>query len=203
MSAEKKHSSTAASKQQRTAAETPEQGAVEAGTAQQEPTGEETREVTTDQEVAELKNELDKAKAQAAENFEGWQRERADFLNYKKRIERDQAQSMQSITGNVIKRYLVVLDDLDRALKNRPKNGDDAAWAEGIELIYRKLQSILEGEGVQPIPAENAQFDPNLHEAITHEDSPDHDSGQVIEVLQQGYLLGDRVLRPARVRVAR
>lgn len=154
-------------------------------------------------EFEELQQELEKARTQSTENFEGWQRERADFLNYKKRIERDQAQMQQNITGSIIKKYLPVVDDLERALKNGPTQGDTAAWSDGIELIYRKLQSILESEGLQTIQAEGEMFDPNRHEAITHEESPDHKSGQVIEVIQQGYTLGDRVLRPALVRVAR
>lgn len=156
-------------------------------------------------DVSALQNELDDARAKAAENFEGWQRERADFMNYKKRVERDQAQSLQNITGSIVKKYLVVLDDMERALKHAPETGgeDVLAWVGGVELIYRKLQNILESEGVQRIEAEGQPFDPTLHEAISHEDSPDHDSGQVIEVLQQGYTLGDRVLRPALVRVAR
>ncbi len=147
--------------------------------------------------------ELEKVRNEAKEYFEGWQRERADFANYKKRIERDQVQLSQNLNGNIIKKYLVVVDDMERALKNRPVDPEGAKWAEGIELIYRKLVTILENENVKRIPAESAEFDPNIHEAISHEDSPDHKSGQVIEVLQQGYMIGDRVLRPALVRVAK
>ncbi len=137
------------------------------------------------------------------EYLEGWRRERSDFSNYKRRIEREQASLTQNITGEILKKYLLILDDLSRAMKMRPKDGEGASWADGIELIYRKLQSILDAEGIQRIPAEQEKFDPNRHEAITVEDSPDHESGQIIEVLQDGYTLGDRVLRPARVRVAR
>lgn len=157
----------------------------------------------TGEKAEELKIELEKANQQAAENFEGWQRERADFLNYKKRIERDRVSTEQAITSDIVKNFLVILDDLERALKARPASGEGAAWAEGIELIYRKLQTQLEAKGVTRIPAESQEFDPNLHEAITHEDNPDFESGQIIEVIEQGYLLGDRVVRPARVRVAR
>jgi molecular chaperone GrpE len=151
----------------------------------------------------QLTAELEKTRLECKEYFEGWQRERADFANYKKRIERDQVQMSQLLNGTIIKKYLVVLDDLDRALKNRPADAEGAKWAEGIDLIYRKLQTILENENVKRIPAEAELFDPNIHEAISHEDSPDHESGQVIEVLQQGYMIGDRVLRPALVRVAK
>jgi molecular chaperone GrpE len=151
----------------------------------------------------DISSELEKIRNESKEYFEGWQRERADFANYKKRIERDQMQMAQSYNGSIIKKYLVVVDDLERALKNRPTEPEGAQWAEGIDLIYRKLQTILENENVKRIPAEAIEFDPNIHEAISHEDSPDHESGQVIEVLQQGYMLGDRVLRPALVRVAK
>jgi molecular chaperone GrpE len=153
--------------------------------------------------VSLLQNELAATQTKANEYLEGWQRARADFTNYKKRVEREQSQIYQNAAGSILKRYLGIIDDLERALKSRPQNGDGAAWAEGIELIYRKLLSILESEGIQPMEAEGKLFDPNLHEAIMSEDSDTHESGQIIEVLQQGYTLGDKVLRPAMVRVAR
>ncbi len=170
------------------------------------PDGEVNNAVSGSEEIQSLESlsaELEKSRCQSKEYFEGWQRERADFTNYKKRIERDQVLLSQSLNGTIIKKYLVVMDDLERALKNRPVEPEGAKWAEGIDLIYRKLQTILENENVQRIPADAAEFDPNIHEAISHEDSPDHESGQVIEVLQQGYMIGDRVLRPALVRVAK
>jgi molecular chaperone GrpE len=154
-------------------------------------------------EIAELQAELSQSRAKADEYLDGWQRSRAEFANYKKRVDRDQLLVTQNAAGRIIKRYLEVLDDLERALKNRPQEGEGASWANGIELVYRKFKSILESEGITPIEAEGQFFDPNLHEAITSEDSEEHESGQIIEVLQQGYLLGDRVLRPAMVRVAR
>ena len=152
--------------------------------------------------MADLQQSLVDCQAKADEYLDGWQRPRADFANYKKRIEREQAQVYQKAAGSIFKRHLEVLDDLERALKNRPQEGDGAIWAEGIELVYRKLTNILENEGVKVMQAEGQNFDPNLHEAISSEDSPQHESGQIIEVLQKGYLLGDRVLRPALVRVA-
>ena len=154
-------------------------------------------------EYNQLAEDLDRAMTQAKEYFEGWQRERADFANYKRRVDRDQQTLAQNITGEILKKYLPVLDDLERAIKARPTEGPAATWSNGIELIMRKLQNILEAEGVRRIPAENEEFNPNRHEAISYEDSPDHESGQIIEVVQQGYTLGDRILRPALVRVAR
>ena len=153
--------------------------------------------------VSELHSELAATQAKANEYLDGWQRARADFTNYKKRVEREQAQTYQNAAASILKRYLGIIDDLERALKSRPKDGEGAAWAEGIDLIYRKLLSILESEGIQLMEAEGKPFDPNLHEAIMSEVSDQHESGQIIEVLQQGYTLGDRVLRPAMVRVAR
>ena len=155
------------------------------------------------QELDELRDELARTRAQADEYLEGWQRARAEFSNYKKRVEREQALVYQTAAGSVIKRFLGVLDDLERVLKNCPKTGDGAVWGEGIELVYRKLVSILESEGVKPMEIAGQMFDPNLHEAIILEDSDQHESGQIIEALQQGYLLGEKVLRPARVRVAK
>jgi len=146
-----------------------------------------------------LQTQLEEALAQAAEFKDGWQRAVADFQNYRRRVEREQADTYQSAAGNVIKRYLPVLDDLERALTARPA---DLAWADGIELIYRKLQSTLGAEGVKRIETEGQLFDPNFHEAISHEPSDDHQSGQIIGVIQQGYMLGERIIRPALVRVA-
>lgn len=154
-------------------------------------------------EFSELQKKIEQAEQKSRENLEGWQRERADFNNFRRRIERENTQMQQNLTGQVLKKYLVVVDDLARALKARPTQGEGAAWSEGVELIFRKMNMILDAEGVKPIPSESCPFDPSLHEAISHEDSPDHESGQIIEVVQQGYFIGERVLRPALVRVAR
>lgn len=149
-----------------------------------------------------LQNELNETKAKVDEYLDGWQRTLAEFANYKKRVEREQEQAYQNSVGNVVKRYLPIVDDLERALNNRPANNDDAAWLAGIELIYRKMLATLETDGIKVMETEGQLFDPNLHEAIATVPSDDHESGQIIEVLQKGYLLGDRVLRPALVRVA-
>lgn len=150
-----------------------------------------------------LRHELDQAKEQAQEYLEGWQRARAEFANYKKRVTRDQEEARMRIAGETLTKYLGVIDDLERALKEPPPDGEAAAWAEGIELIYRKMYGVLETEGVEIIDAEGEHFDPALHEAISHDESEDHEEGEVIEVVQPGYRMGDRVLRPAMVRVAK
>lgn len=137
------------------------------------------------------------------EYLDGWQRARADFVNYKKRIEREQREAYRRAAGDILTRYLGIVDDLERALKDRPTEGDPGNWADGVELIYRKLRSVLEAEGVESIDALGQPFDPNLHEAISHEDSDEQPAGYVIDVVQQGYRMGDQVLRPALVRVAK
>jgi molecular chaperone GrpE len=150
----------------------------------------------------ELRKAYDDVKKQLDETTDGWQRERADFSNYKKRIDRDREMQRGLITGDICKKFLVIVDDLERAMKNRPTEGDGAAWADGVDLVMRKMMGILEMENIIRIPAESELFDPNRHEAVSSEPSEDHDSGEIIEVLQQGYMIGDRVLRPALVRVA-
>ncbi len=162
----------------------------------------ENQEEAQPDEMDELKNALQEATQKSAEYLEGWQRARAEFLNYKKRVERERQQRVQDAVSSIALKILPVVDDLERALKNRPTEGDAVEWAAGIELIYKKLQSILAAEGVTPMQAEGEMFDPNLHEAIAQMPSDGYESGQIIEVVQQGYMIGDRVLRPALVRVA-
>jgi molecular chaperone GrpE len=152
-----------------------------------------------DAERDALKAQLAEAESKASEYKDGWTRSQAEFQNYKKRIERDNALIYANMKGDIIKKVLPALDDLERALQNRPA---DDAWAGGIELIARKLQNILESEGVKRIEAKGTAFDPNFHEAITHEPSEEVESGHVIDVVQNGYMLGERVIRPALVRVA-
>jgi molecular chaperone GrpE len=149
--------------------------------------------------AADLEQQLTEAQQQAAEYKDGWQRALADFQNYKRRADAERSETYRIAAGDIIKRYLPILDDLERALAARPA---DLAWAEGIDLIYRKWQSLLEGEGVTRIAAEGRPFDPNFHEAVAQEPVEGVESGTVIDVIRQGYMLGERVLRPAMVRVA-
>lgn len=150
-------------------------------------------------EIEALKRQVEEAEAKLAESVDGWQRAQAEFQNYRKRIERDNELMYTSMKGDILKKVLPALDDLERALQNRPA---DDAWANGVELIARKLQNVLEAEGVKRIQAVGAEFDPRFHEAISHEPAEDVASGHVIEVVQNGYMLGERVIRPALVRVA-
>jgi molecular chaperone GrpE len=150
-------------------------------------------------ELETLQSQLAEAESKASEYKDSWMRAQAEFQNYKKRVDRDNEMIYISMKGDILKKVLPVLDDLERALQNRP---EDNAWASGIELIVRKLQSVLDSEGVKRIDAEGAAFDPNFHEAISHEPADGVASGHVIAVVQNGYMLGERVLRPVLVRVA-
>ncbi len=154
------------------------------------------------EDIMELQTQLEESQAKADEYLDGWQRARAEFANYKKRVERDRVRFHNDAVGDVAKRFLPIVDDLERAIKDRPQEGDGATWAEGIELIYRKMLKVLEADDITPMQAEGEMFDPNLHEAIVKTESDEHECEQIIEVLQQGYKIGDRVLRPAQVRIA-
>ncbi len=181
------------------AAEVEIQAAEEAAEAEAQSAESAEEEIT----VEELQKALDESRSQAQEYLEGWQRERAAFDNYRRRVEQQREQTRRELLISIIKRYLEVLDDLELALKNKPTEGAGAEWAKGIELIYRKMLNILESEGIKPIPAEpGMQFDPRYHEAISHEPHDEHESEQIIEVLRRGYMIGDQVIRPALVRVA-
>ncbi len=192
--------------------ETEPQGAVaETGEAEPAPessasTGEEAApegEGDLEARIATLSEELASARAQAQEYLDGWTRERAAFANYKRRVEEERERQRQQLLAEVVKDFLEVLDDLELALKNRPQGEEGAAWAEGIELIYRKLRSRLEARGVEQVPAEPGQpFDPQYHEAISHEPVDGHESGHIIEVVRPGYRVGEVIIRPALVRVA-
>lgn len=164
-----------------------------------EETAETPEQAPVDAEREALIQQLKEAESRIVEYKDGWARSQAEFQNYKKRVERDNEAFKVSTKGDIIKKVLPVLDDLERALQNRPA---DDAWASGIELVARKFQNILDMEGVKKIEAQGAAFDPNFHEAISHEPSDEVESGHVIEVIQNGYVIGERVIRPALVRVA-
>jgi molecular chaperone GrpE len=163
----------------------------------------EAEEVTVD-ESALLRKELDKTKAQAAEYLDGWQRARAELANARKRFEKERSEAGQNANSSLLRKMLPALDDLDRAMKTVPDDLREHSWVNGVALIQRKFQSVLESEGVKPIEVKPGDaFDPAWHEAVTHEENPDHKEGEIIAVVQMGYKFGDQVLRPALVRVAK
>ena len=155
------------------------------------------------EEPEKLREELEKAQAEAAEYLEGWQRAKAEFSNYKKRQEVERAQVMALANAALLRKLLPVVDDFERAVATLPVDLSRLTWCEGVFLIKHKLDAILESEGVKPIETDGQSFDPLYHEAVTYEEVPGHDDGQIIGEVQRGYIFGERVLRPALVRVAK
>jgi molecular chaperone GrpE len=149
-----------------------------------------------------LEERLGEAEAKAAEYLEGWQRERAEFVNARKRLERERGEAYQRANLETVKKLLPLLDDFERALDRVPERVAADPWFEGIQLVQRKLQMLLEGMNVERIEALGQPFDPNFHEALALRPSDEHESGTVIEELQPGYKVGDRVIRPSLVNVA-
>lgn len=151
-----------------------------------------------------LEKEIESLQEQVEEQKDGWLRTRADFDNYKKRIQRDATRSYQDAMTSVVKVFLSAADDLERALKNKPNGNEIESWISGIELIHQKLITQMKNLGVERMEVNPGdEFDPNIHEAITQEDHDKFKEGQIIDVVQPGYRISDRIIRPAMVRVAR
>jgi len=144
--------------------------------------------------IGELQRERD-------ELYDRLLRKTAEFDNYRKRVERERREQADQAVTSLLEELLLVVDDFDRALTIETKAG--GAYRKGVELIHAKLQDMLRRQGVRPIDALGADFDPNLHQAVIHEPSPEHREGEVIGELRRGYLIGDKLLRPAMVKVAK
>jgi molecular chaperone GrpE len=155
-----------------------------------------------DSELAALQQELAEARAKESEYLDGWQRARAELANARKRFQREQEQAYTNARADILVRLLPIIDDFERAFETLPNDALNESWIEGMQLIQHKFQGFLEQEGVAAIEAEGQEFDPFLHEAITHEPSTEVPAGHVIGEVQTGYRLGERVLRPSVVRVS-
>jgi len=151
--------------------------------------------ISLEEKLELVKAAWDTSEAKAGEYLDGWQRSKAEFSNYKKRVNRDRDQYNKDAVGRVVKNYLPVLDDLERALKEKPVVDSLETWVNGIELISRKLALTMENDGVLPMDVAGEIFDPNLHEAVAQIESEGCESGQ-------GYRIGERILRPAKVCIA-
>jgi len=152
---------------------------------------------------AELRQQLVEAQAKADNYLDQWRRSAAEFSNFKKRTERESSEFQRFALADFIKKLLPVLDDLNRAFANLPEAYRGDGWVNGVDLVRQKLDQILAGEGLTPLGEANETFDPSRHEAVTYEDNKDYEDGKVISVVQKGYRMGDRILRPAQVRVSR
>ena len=150
---------------------------------------------SADEAVAALQRERDSFKDQ-------FLRAVADFDNYRKRIERERRELSEYAAADVLRELLPIIDNLERALQ-APVGGDGDGFRRGVELIHKQMHDLLRKRGVVAIEAIGDDFDPNVHQAVIHEPSEDHREGEVMEELQRGYKLGERLLRPAMVKVAK
>jgi molecular chaperone GrpE len=153
--------------------------------------------------LAAVQQELEKRTTEAAEYLDNWRRSTAELSNARKRMLREQEDARATAAQRVLEKLLPVLDDIDRAFAALPEDEANSEWVIGFQAIQRKLQGILESEGVAPIQTEGQMFDPTLHHALTYEEADGYDEGQIIGETARGYMLRDKVLRPSMVRVAK
>jgi molecular chaperone GrpE len=146
--------------------------------------------------------ELTELQKQRDEIYDRLLRTSAEFDNYRKRIDRERQQANESAAASLISELLPVVDDFERALNADLGKGGEA-YRQGIELIYKQLVEVLRKRGVRPIEALGSDFDPHIHQAVSYEPAEDRRDGEVIEEFRRGYMLGDRLLRPAMVKVAK
>jgi molecular chaperone GrpE len=145
--------------------------------------------------------ELQAARDEAQANFARYQRLAADFENYKRRTRQELADRTQYANEELLRKLLPILDNLHRALDHAPE-GVDRNWFDGLRTVVRQFEDTLQAQGVSPIPAVGQKFDPSKHEAIAREETDEHEEGTVVEEMQPGYRLHERVLRPTLVKVA-
>ena len=147
--------------------------------------------------------DADEVQRQRDEYYDLLLRKTAEFDNYRKRIERERQAMSEAMAADLVRELLPLVDDLERALKVEVGVEGAEAYRRGVELIRRQLLEILRKRGVKPIDALGKDFDPHYHQAVAHVSSADHRDGEVIEEFGRGYMLGDRLLRPAMVKVAK
>ena len=154
-------------------------------------------------DLEKLRTELAEIEQKADEYLRLAQRTQADFINYRRRVEEERAQQASIAGLSVLSRLLPILDDFHRALANASEAELQSGWGQGVQLVERNLTGLLAAEGVEVIPAEGAEFDPRLHEAVGSAPSTDVPEGHVLHVARQGYRKGERILRPTQVVVAK
>jgi molecular chaperone GrpE len=143
------------------------------------------------------------AQRQRDEYYDLLLRKQAEFDNYRKRVERERQMVSEAAAASIVEELLPLMDDLERALKTEAAGEAADAYRKGVELIQRQLAEILRKRGVRPIEALGADFDPYYHQAVAHDPAEGRRDGEVIEEFRRGYMLGDRLLRPSMVKVAK
>ena len=169
------------------------------------PDAEEPRTGDSDPEsrIRTLEAELDKSDRERSQYKDALLRAQADLSNYKRRSDEERGEQMKYANSRLMLKILPVLDDLGLAIDHAGKSDAEASWLEGVELIHRKLQNLVESETVTKIDAEGKDFDPTEHEAMAYQESVDHNEGEVLSVVRDGYKLHGRVIRPALVILAK
>lgn len=167
------------------------------GNGEEPQAGQESTEV---QDLESLRKTLVEEKDRAESYLAHWQRSQADFLNLKRRNEQEREEALKFANAMLILNLLPILDDLERAFGSVSARLAGLTWVDGIRLIQRKFQAVLEAQGLQEIRATGQPFDPHLHEAVMQAEG---EEGIVLEELQRGYKLQDRVIRPALVVVGK
>jgi molecular chaperone GrpE len=146
---------------------------------------------------------IEEVQRQRDDYYERLLRKTAEFDNFRKRTERERQALSEAAAADLIQELLPLIDDLERALKTQAASEGSEAYRRGVELIYQQIVDTLRKRGVRPIEALGAMFDPHVHQAVTHEPSAAHPEGAIIEEFRRGYMLGDRLLRPSMVKVAK
>jgi molecular chaperone GrpE len=154
------------------------------------------------QETDNMEEELEAERQRAAEYLDQAQRARAELVNYRRRTEEELARMQRQAGERIISRLLPAIDDLDRAIESMSEQERSSSWGEGIRLVQRKIWSTLESEGVSAIESLGKPFDPSMHEAISMQEGA-NGATIVVQEYQRGFMLGDRVLRPAMVVVGK
>ncbi len=153
--------------------------------------------------IQELETDLEESNRERSQYKEALLRAQADLSNYKRRSDEERGEQLKYANSRLILKVLPVLDDLGLAMDHVAESDAGASWLEGVQLIHRKLQALVESESVTRIEPEGRDFDPTEHEAMGYQESSDHDEGQVLSVVRNGYKLHGRVIRPALVILAK
>jgi len=159
-------------------------------------------EASLEEEEPSLEDQLQEAQDEVAKNRDSYLRAQAELANARKRFEKQRALTYVNANADLVSKLLPVLDDYERAIDTVPEAVSQDPWYQGVELVYRKLLSILESLNVKEIEALGIPFDPNFHEALGTEPTDDVESGSVSRVMLKGYQIGDKVVRPSLVYVA-
>jgi len=153
-------------------------------------------------DVDALRQELEQAKKQADENYQRYVRTQADFDNFRKRTQKEREEFAQYASAKLLEQLLPVIDNFERAIAASKDGKDYDALAKGVDMIFRQFVQVLESEGLKAMETVGQPFNPDYHQAVMQVESEEHEEGTIVEELQKGYTLKDRVLRPAMVKVS-